>query len=70
MSLSDAVTFYMSWRFIVAGDPDGLPRAPLFVGPVHPEAVSVHTGYGLPWHTESEPSFVVVSALFTLRCCC
>lgn len=55
ISLSYSTIFAISWRFIVPGDPSGLPRTHILLGPIHLGSHECPQWCcGRPWYTGSE----------------
>ena len=64
------IIFDRSWRVILAGDPDRLPRACLLFSPVHLGSLeSPRKAMAFPGKLDQKLLLVAVSAFFTLRCC-
>jgi hypothetical protein len=64
------IIFDRSWRVILAGDPDRLPRACLLFSPVHLGSLErPRKAMAFPGKLDQKLLLVAVSAFFTLRCC-
>lgn len=68
--LSYLIIFDRSWRVILPGDPDRLPRACLFFSPMHLGSLKrPRRAMAFPGKLDQKLPMVAVSAFFTLRCC-